>query len=30
MITAQQIDMWRQVPSETQQLEFKEAKNQID
>ena len=28
--TVQQIDLWRQSPSETQRLEFKEAKNQFD
>lgn len=28
--TPQQIDLWRQVPSEHQRLEFKEAKNQFD
>ncbi len=28
--TAQQIDMWRQAPSEHQRLEFKEAKTQFD
>ncbi|MGO8789769.1 MAG: ATP-binding protein [Terriglobia bacterium] len=28
--TPQQIDLWRQVPSENQRLEFKEAKNQFD
>lgn len=28
--TPQQIDLWRTVPSETQNLEFKEAKNQFD
>jgi len=28
--TSQQIDLWRQAPSEHQQLEFKEAKNQFD
>lgn len=27
VITAAQIDLWRQVPTETQNLEFKEAKN---
>ncbi len=25
-----QIDLWRQAPSEHQHLEFKEAKNQFD
>jgi len=29
-ITPQQIDLWRQSPTEHQQLEFKEAKNQYD
>ena len=29
-ITPEQIDLWRSVPSETQNLEFKEAKNQFD
>lgn len=29
-ITAKQIDIWLDVPSETQNLEFKEAKNQYD
>lgn len=28
--TPEQIDLWRQLPSETQRLEFKEAKNQYD
>lgn len=28
--TPQQIDLWRQAPSEHQHLEFKEAKNQFD
>jgi predicted HTH transcriptional regulator len=28
--TAEQIDLWRKVPSEHQHLEFKEAKNQFD
>jgi predicted HTH transcriptional regulator len=28
--TPQQIDLWRQSPSEHQRLEFKEAKNQFD
>ena len=28
--TVHQIDLWRQSPSETQRLEFKEAKNQFD
>lgn len=28
--TPAQIDLWRQVPSENQRLEFKEAKNQFD
>lgn len=27
VITPAQIDLWRQVPTETQNLEFKEAKN---
>jgi ATP-dependent DNA helicase RecG len=30
MTTPEQIDIWRQSPSETQRLEFKEAKNQYD
>ncbi len=30
MTTAEQIDIWRQAPSEHQRLEFKEAKNQFD
>lgn len=29
-ITIEQIDLWRQIRSETQNLEFKEAKNQYD
>lgn len=28
--TPEQIDIWRSAPSETQRLEFKEAKNQFD
>jgi predicted HTH transcriptional regulator len=28
--TPEQIDLWRQAPSENQRLEFKEAKNQFD
>lgn len=28
--TPQQVDLWRQAPSEDQHLEFKEAKNQLD
>ena len=28
--TSEQIDLWRQAPSEHQRLEFKEAKNQFD
>ena len=28
--TVEQIDIWRQIDSETQNLEFKEAKNQYD
>ena len=28
--TPEQIDLWRQTPSEHQRLEFKEAKNQFD
>lgn len=28
--TPQQVDLWRQAPSEDQHLEFKEAKNQFD
>ena len=28
--TSEQIDLWRRMPSETQRLEFKEAKNQYD
>jgi predicted HTH transcriptional regulator len=28
--TVEQIDLWRQAPSENQRLEFKEAKNQFD
>jgi len=30
MATPEQIDIWRQSPSEHQRLEFKEAKNQFD
>lgn len=30
MITVEQVDLWRNSPSETQNLEFKEAKNQYD
>lgn len=30
MTTPEQVDLWRQAPSEHQRLEFKEAKNQID
>lgn len=30
MITVEQIDLWRNSVSETQNLEFKEAKNQYD
>jgi len=30
MTTSEQIDIWRSVPSEYQQLEFKEAKTQFD
>lgn len=30
MTTPEQIDLWRQAPSEHQRLEFKEAKNQFD
>jgi ATP-dependent DNA helicase RecG len=30
MITVEQINLWLQVPSETQRLEFKEAKNSHD
>jgi ATP-dependent DNA helicase RecG len=30
LTTPQQIDIWRQAPSEHQQLEFKEAKRQFD
>ena len=30
MTTPEQIDIWRQSPSEQQRLEFKEAKNQFD
>lgn len=30
MTTPEQVDLWRQAPSEHQQLEFKEAKNQFD
>jgi ATP-dependent DNA helicase RecG len=29
-ITPEQIDLWRQAPSEHQRLEFKEAKRQFD
>jgi ATP-dependent DNA helicase RecG len=29
-IAAAQIDIWRQLPTETERLEFKEAKNQFD
>jgi ATP-dependent DNA helicase RecG len=29
-ITVDQIDEWRQLPSETERIEFKEAKNQYD
>src|SRR5689334_18547311 len=29
-ISVSQIDYWRSLPSETEVLEFKEAKNQID
>jgi ATP-dependent DNA helicase RecG len=29
-ITSEQVDIWRAVPTETQTLEFKEAKNQYD
>jgi len=29
-ITPEQIDIWRKAKSETQNLEFKEAKNQYD
>jgi predicted HTH transcriptional regulator len=29
-ITSSQIDLWRKAPSEYQNLEFKEAKNQFD
>jgi predicted HTH transcriptional regulator len=28
--TPQQIDLWRSAPTETQRLEFKEAKTQFD
>lgn len=28
--TPSQIDLWLQAPTETQRLEFKEAKNQFD
>ena len=28
--TPEQIDLWRQAPSEHQRLEFKEAKSQFD
>src|ERR1700730_14861822 len=28
--TSEQVDLWRQAPSEHQRLEFKEAKNQFD
>lgn len=30
MTTPEQIDLWREAPSEHQRLEFKEAKNQFD
>lgn len=30
IITPEQIDLWRQLPSENQYIEFKEAKNQFD
>lgn len=30
MTTTQQIDLWRSLPSETQNIEFKEAKTQFD
>ena len=30
MTTPEQIDFWRTMPSETQHLEFEEAKNQFD
>lgn len=30
MTTPEQVDLWRQAPSEHQRLEFKEAKNQFD
>jgi hypothetical protein len=30
MTTPEQIDLWRQAPSEHQRLEFKEAKAQFD
>lgn len=30
MTTAQQVDLWRSLPSETQNIEFKEAKTQFD
>lgn len=30
MISVEQIDLWRSSPTETQNLEFKEAKNQYD
>lgn len=30
MTAPEQIDLWRQAPSEHQRLEFKEAKNQFD
>lgn len=30
MIAVEQVDLWRNSPSETQNLEFKEAKNQYD
>jgi len=29
-ITPEQVDFWRSRPSETETLEFKEAKNQYD
>jgi ATP-dependent DNA helicase RecG len=28
--TSEQVDLWRQAPSEHQRLEFKEAKSQFD
>jgi ATP-dependent DNA helicase RecG len=30
LTTPEQVDLWRQTPSETQRLEFKEAKTQLD